>query len=180
MNEFPAGMKYYYLGTLGYYIAKTFEDMLMREKRNDFMEMVLHHTLTIELYVGSYMCNYMGVGSLVILALDWTQICVGLSRTFSETTYKKLTVTFGIGMWVTWMYFRMFVFPTVNYIGLGILPRKIPDYENKFDEKFVVNCLYWLNSGMMVLNIWWAYLITKVILRAFKGHDKDIVNKVEK
>lgn len=72
LNEFPPSMKYYYLGTLGYYISKTYEDMLMREKRNDFMEMVLHHTLTIELYVGSYMTNYMGVGSLVILTLDWT------------------------------------------------------------------------------------------------------------
>ena len=179
LNEYPPVMKYYYLGTLGYYIAKTFEDILMREKRNDFMEMVLHHTLTIELYVGSYMCNFMGVGSLVILALDWTQIFVGLSRGFTETKFKTATVTFGVGMWVTWIYFRLYVYPTVNYYGLYSLPREIPGFNMKHDEMFVVNSLFWLNSGMMVLNIWWAYLITKLIIRAAKGKDNDIVNKVE-
>ena len=82
-------------------------------------------------------------------------------------------------MWVTWIYFRLYVYPTVNYYGLYSLPREIPGFNMKHDEMFVVNSLFWLNSGMMVLNIWWAYLITKLIIRAAKGKDNDIVNKVE-
>jgi hypothetical protein len=145
LNEFPTIMKYYYLGTLGYYISKTFEDLLMRDRRADFVEMMLHHILTIELYVGSYMCNYMGIGSLIILCLDWTQISVGLSRGFSETKFFCLTITFGLTMWFTWMYFRLFVFPTVNYYGLYSLPRELADFYQKKDEKFVVDGLFWLN-----------------------------------
>jgi hypothetical protein len=114
-NEYPPGMKYYYLGTLGYYVGKTFEDMFMREKRNDFVEMLLHHILTIELYVGSYMTNHLAIGSLVILTLDWTSICVGFSRGLSETKYKAWTIGFGVGMFLTWIYFRIIVYPVVYY-----------------------------------------------------------------
>lgn len=176
LNEYPPGMKYFYLGTLGYYVSKTFEDMVMREKRNDFVEMLLHHVLTIELYVGSYIGNYLAVGSLVILTLDWTQICVAFSRGFSETKYKRLTISFGIGMWFTWIIFRIFVYPIVYYNGLFSLPREIAHFKTKIEEKFVVDCLFWLCNGMMVLNIWWAYLITNILIRAGKGEDKDIVN----
>ena len=181
LNEYPPGMKYYYLGTLGYYIAKTVEDLLMREKRNDFVEMVLHHILTIELYVGSYMCNYMGIGSLIILALDWTQIGVGLSRGFSETKFKFLTIIFGVFMWLAWIYFRLLVYPVITYYGSYALPREIPGFITKPDEMFVMNFLLCLNSGMMILNAWWAYQITLIVIKAaFKGQDRDIGNKVEK
>ena len=172
-------MRYYYLGTLGYYVSKTFEDVFMREKRNDFVEMMLHHVLTIELYVGSYITNYMGIGSLIILTLDCTQICIALSRSFSETKFKSLSITFGVGMWLTWMYFRVFIYPFIYYQGLWTLPRGIPGFFQKLDEKFVSDCLFWLCSGMHVLNIWWAFLITKILLKARKGSDSDIVNKVE-
>ena len=78
-------MRIYYLGTLGYYVSKTFADLFINEKRNDFVEMMLHHILTIELYVGSYMCGYMGVGSLIIISIDWTQIFISFARGFEGT-----------------------------------------------------------------------------------------------
>lgn len=158
-------MKYYYLGTLGYYISKTFEDMVLREKRNDFMEVLLHHVLTIELYVGSYMINELAVGSLIILILDWTGIFVGFSRAFSETKFKKLVFYFGVGMWVTWIYFRIIVYPVIFYEGGYKLPRMVPHFNERLDEKFVSDCLFYLNCGMQVLNLWWAVLITKIIIR---------------
>lgn len=82
-------------------------------------------------------------------------------------------------MWLTWIYFRLFVYPVINYEGLYVLPRLIPDFISKTDEQFVVNGLFWLNNGMMVLNIWWAILITNLIIKATKGHDKDTVNQIE-
>ena len=118
-------MKLYYLVTLGYYLNKTVEDLWHREKRNDFVEMMLHHLLTIELYVGGYMLNSMAVGSLVIISLDWTQIFIGFSRSFSETQYSKLTAFFGIGMWFSWIYFRMLVYPVVIYQGFYLLPKQL-------------------------------------------------------
>ena len=48
------------------------------------------------------------------------------------------------------------------------------------DEKFVVDGLFLLCSAMMLLNIWWAYLITMLIVRAiFKDSDKDFTNQVK-
>ena len=179
LNEFPDSMKYYFLCTLGYYISKSFEDLLMREKRNDIVEMLLHHILTIELYVGSYMCNYMAVGSLIILSLDWTQIFVGFSRGFTETKLKNFTTVSGFGMWFSWIYFRIFAYPMVYYYGFYYLPRQIPGFYSRKDEKFVVDGLFLLNSAMMILNIWWAYLITMIVVRKIKkGKDNDIVNTV--
>jgi hypothetical protein len=126
IHTFPTELKLYYLVTLGYYLDKTVQDLWHREKRNDFIEMMLHHLLTINLYVGGYMLNSMAIGSLVIISLDWTQIFIGFSRSFSETKFKKLTAFFGFGMWFSWMYFRMMVFPVVIYQGYYYLPRKIP------------------------------------------------------
>lgn len=180
LSEFPASMRYYYLCTLGYYVSKTFEDLFIGDKRNDFVEMLLHHILTIELYVGSYMTNYLAVGSLIILSLDWTQIFIGFSRAFSETKFKKITMFFGFSMWFTWIYFRCVVYPIVFYQGLYALPRQIPNFFKRLDEKFVADCLFGLCSGLHILNIWWGILITKIIIRAAtKGSTKDLVNNVE-
>ena len=48
------------------------------------------------------------------------------------------------------------------------------------DEKFVFDCLRGLCCGMHVLNVWWAYLISKIAVKfAIKGKEKDEGNNVE-
>jgi very-long-chain ceramide synthase len=159
IHPFPKDLKYYYLFTLGYYVNKSAEDLLHREKRNDFYEMMLHHVLTIELYVGSYMLNIVATGSLVVISLDWTNVFIGFSRAFTDTRYKLVVAVFGVSMLFAWYYFRLFVYPVVYYYGLYDMHREM-NVRMGQDERFVLDCLTGLCTAMQVLNIWWGWLIT--------------------
>jgi len=111
-------MKVYYLFSLGYHVmstAKHLYDSWYIMKR-DFLEMLLHHVLTLALYMLSYMINITKVGSLVMFLHDIADVPVAGLKALVETTSSKLTVVVGsIIMPGTWFYTRLWVFPQLIY-----------------------------------------------------------------
>ena len=120
LSIFPAGIKSYYMITMGYHVSRTFQQFFLYEKRNDFYEMILHHAVTVVLYTTSYMMNYIAVGTLVIYSLDQADVFVASSKAFSETPCKKLTYFTGVMMWVSWLYSRLICYPAVFYNGIFV------------------------------------------------------------
>ena len=182
IKDYPESVKYYYLVTLGYHVSKGIQDFFINDRRNDFAEMMLHHFLTYLLYFGSYMLNILPAGSLVIFYLDSTDVPVSFAKAFGETTYKNTAGFFGICMWVSWILNRLVFFPSVYYHAFYVLPSTIPGLSdpNRHNEKFAINWLLGLCSFLQILNVWWAMLITKMLLRfALKGKTNDIQNKID-
>ena len=80
-------------------------------RRNDFLEMLLHHTVTIYLLGFSYMFNVWETGTVVLFLHDSGEITVSLTRLFTETEYKKTTVGVFLSNTAIWFYARLIVFP---------------------------------------------------------------------
>ena len=73
LHMWPNNMKYYYLGTMGYHVYG-FIHHALEKKRNDFIEMLLHHFVTIFLYEFSYLCNFTVGGSIIMFMHDIADI----------------------------------------------------------------------------------------------------------
>jgi hypothetical protein len=52
--------------------------------------MLLHHIITVTLYVGGYMMNFLTMAMITVLCLDIADLFVSFARAVSETKYKIL------------------------------------------------------------------------------------------
>lgn len=114
VHHWPIGLRCYYLGTMGYHVHQLFQHA-MHPMRNDFIEMFLHHVVTLTLYSFSYMTNMTAAGSMIMYLHDWADVFAGLVRCFTETTILPISVFAAIGMTLSWFYTRILVFPFIIY-----------------------------------------------------------------
>lgn len=110
--KYPLGVKYYYLITLGYHLA-SFIEHAMSEARNDFVEMYLHHLLTIYLYSYSYLMHRTPEGAIIMHLHDFADVPTQLVRCFVETTFVPAAVFGAVSMLISWGYTRLYVFPFI-------------------------------------------------------------------
>jgi ceramide synthetase len=103
-------LKLYFLGTMGLHL----NSMVMHVKhkaRNDFMEMFLHHGVTLLLYGLSYYLNRIECGLIIMYLHDWADIPCSFVRCFSETVFSNITIISAVSMVILWFYSRLYVFP---------------------------------------------------------------------
>ena len=99
-TEFPCiktggyeeSLRMYYLVTLGYRVFKTYLLVyywLRNKHRSDFVEMILHHTLTIALYGFSFMIGWVKIGSIIMYCHDLVEPILNCSKLLVETKSNK-------------------------------------------------------------------------------------------
>ena len=107
-------MKMYFLVTLGYHAGGLIAHFIVA-RRSDFLEMALHHFLTLYLYGGCYMGNCLEGGGVIAFLHDIADITANLMKIMVETKYKNLTGCMFVGHMALWAYTRMYVFPIIIY-----------------------------------------------------------------
>jgi hypothetical protein len=83
--------------------------------RGDFNEMFVHHIATNLLVLGSSICHFTRVGSMVFLVHDVSDIPVDLSKLANFMKWKTTTVVCFLTMAVTWLYTRLYILPFVIF-----------------------------------------------------------------
>ena len=89
--------------------------LLFRKHTSDFWEMNLHHLITITLYGGMIMQNFIRCGVVVSFLHCLSDIGTAGSRVFSHTVYKQCTRVSFILCTVCWFIFRNRCIPQVCY-----------------------------------------------------------------
>ena len=149
--------------------------MLINERRNDFVEMMLHHVLTIVLYTAGYLINCVELGILVVYVHDWADMFGHFGKCFSETDFKAIQYLNAVTMWLGWLISRLIMFPITVYTGIFIVPPSKIEVWSGSDEELILNILGYFCLILYMLNIWWFYLITKMIYRFYTvGSTKDL------
>lgn len=88
---------------------------LFGPKKNDFMEMALHHLCAIYLYGGCYIVNGWEMGQTIAFLHDIADIFVNLAKFFTESRSKPLSLTFALCMISSWLYTRVLLLPKIIY-----------------------------------------------------------------
>lgn len=84
---------------------------MVETKRNDFVEMGLHHIVAIYLFGGLYFFNLWEPGSTIAFLHDIADIFVGMSKTLGETKYTNLTGFVFVLNMIVWFWTRLIVLP---------------------------------------------------------------------
>jgi hypothetical protein len=101
---------WYYMLSLSFYWAllfSVFEDI----KRKDFLEMMIHHIITILLLVLSWTCNLVRVGTLVLVIHDCADIFLESAKMMKYIKWQRTCdILFGI-FTLTWIGTRLVMYP---------------------------------------------------------------------
>ena len=161
--NWPAGLRVYYMSTMGYHLHMLLHHM-MDHVRHDYMEMMLHHLVTLFLYGFSYLTNMTLSGAAVVYLHDIADVFTQYVRCFCETTFETATIFSVVGMTITWFYTRILVLPFVIYkvcFAIGDIYHGRNFYSLSFFSVHL--CI------LYVLHIYWFGLLLRALSKFLSG-----------
>lgn len=133
-NYFPSqtltwDIKFYYVFQLSCYWSLLFSQFV-DVKRKDFLEMFVHHLITILLIVFSYTCNLIRGGSLVLIVHDGADVFMEAAKIFKYIRHQRACdVCFGL-FFLVWTATRLVVLPgyLIKKYALHFSPNTVSIY----------------------------------------------------
>ncbi|CAL1526690.1 unnamed protein product [Lymnaea stagnalis] len=146
-----------YLLELSFYWSLLFAIFFQRDyQKKDKKEMVVHHLVTILLIYFSWACNFVRVGSLVLIVHDFADPWLNIAKMAKYTKHQTTCEIFFAMFILTWIISRIFIYPLWVLNASAV---EIHDYVTTFPA-------YWFFNGLLfvlqLLHIMWTYLILSI------------------
>lgn len=100
----------FYIIKFSYHFFECLLATLFHRKRYDFSENFIHHILTIVLICYSYCTNVIPIGAVIMLIMDSSDIFVSFFKLTVDVS-PRLQFAMFVGMFVSWIYLRMWFYP---------------------------------------------------------------------
>lgn len=156
-------MKEYFMIQLGYHFS-SFLLLFVGKIRNDFMEMLLHHSITVFLLGLAYLMNYWPISLMILFTHDVSDAFVCLVRVFVDTRHSVITFFCYVMLMVSWVYTRLIIFP------FDLI--RVSCYQNpKKEEIYGLGILGAMAHALIFLHVYWFILLCQMGYR-FIVHKK--------
>jgi hypothetical protein len=170
--DMPLDLITLFMGSLGYHLHSTIYHCFFVERRGDFGEMLLHHTLTLWLMVLSYIDGYSRIGLLIVFLNDVPDIFVYLTKSLGDTIFLKSSIAAYVGLLFSYGYFRLVVFP------VSLLPSLL--YESNFSPLGRYLYIGFLCCLTLLHAHWFLLLVRIGVNLATTGSRRDITVERQK
>ncbi|KAG7096857.1 hypothetical protein E1B28_004265 [Marasmius oreades] len=172
-------LKRYYLTQMSYWAQQLLVLVLGLEKpRKDFRELVAHHLVTIWLVGWSYLVNLTLIGNAVYMSMDIPDAFLASSKVLNYIQWTNAkVVTFAIFV-VVWTYFRHLL----NFKILWSVWYEydlVPETSRQWVWKQGTYLNWWMRYQvflplllLQLLNLFWYYLILRILVRAIAAPTK--------
>lgn len=147
----------YLLITMGYHLGG-FITHFFHERKNDFVEMALHHIVAIYLFGGCYLCNVWACGSVIAFLHDIADITTNLVKMLAESKFGNATAVSFVSHMFIWFYTRNCILPWMIYCLLFVF-----DWVSFFDEPIVRPFFCYLLGCMFMLHCYWFSMFVRML-----------------
>lgn len=146
-------IRFYYLIDLAYHLNNTYHHLTSKPK-NDFYEMICHHTASVMLITVSYMSGFTHIGVHVLFITDNSDTFVGLIWLIMDCAKSYYVLIVYLVMMFSWIYLWIYVYCvdilTHSFFGVKGAHNSSPKLYN------LLVGLLWV---LIILNIYWAILL---------------------
>ncbi|KAF4828725.1 Sphingosine N-acyltransferase-like protein FUM18 [Colletotrichum tropicale] len=123
-RELDGLMKIYILAQWAYW-AQQVISVNIEEKRKDYVEMLVHHAITLSLIAASYAYHQTRVGHLILVLMDVIELIFPLAKCLKYIGFKKVCdVVFGVFLFV-WVFTRHVFYLMVCWSVYYDLPKAV-------------------------------------------------------
>ena len=155
----------------GYHIIHFFIHVFNPNRRNDFIEMALHHLVTVYLLIGQYLMNLLAIGSGILFLHDLSDIFVCIVKLAGETEYDALAALCMIVHMIVWAHTRLITFGYTIY-QLATSDAVIGTYAKSIFV-YLLCCLFLLHC------FWFTLFVRMIYSFATEGVVEDIQQATE-
>lgn len=169
----PWSIQVYYSLQVGYYMQALFCVLWRERGKSDFWIMVAHHCVTLTLLAGSLLYRAHRIGSAVLLCHDVNDAFLEVAKSARYVRRERIS-EFAFGVFaISWVATRLYLLP-VHIIARGSWRAyEVRDVEARFGGPWGALCVWWffnaLLSSLVVMHIYWACLIFRIIARKLDG-----------
>lgn len=108
---------YFYLLQLAIWTATAIHHRFFDDRKKDYVVMYVHHLATLFMVMTSYSAGYLRIGLLVLYVHDISDIFIDLLKlanlvNFSGPSCFFVTEIIFIATLISWVYWRLFLFPS--------------------------------------------------------------------
>ncbi|KAK6759212.1 hypothetical protein RB195_021061 [Necator americanus] len=172
---------WYYIIEASFYWALFIGTLCVDVRRADFIQMMLHHAITIVLLYLSWSMNMVRVGILVLFVHDAADIIIETAKIVRYANWQiTLNVLFVIFI-VVWTATRLVYYPFWIMRSIWFdAPELIQSsyrWVNLLQRPLVPRLLMVMLSSLLVLHIFWTYVILKVAYKSMQGGELDDVRE---
>ena len=121
--------------------------------------MLLHHTVTICLFAGSYLYNCLECAAVLAFLHDIADVAICLSKIFMETNMKCLKGSIFVLNMTVWFYTRCFLYPYFLYQMSSFVP--------DMGQGIVTPIFFYLLICLFILHWYWFYVFVVIFLKFF-------------
>lgn len=146
------------------------------------MEMMLHHTVTIYLLVGSYLYNVWECGAIISFIHDASDIFAHFTKAIGQTTLDIITIPAFIMMMGVWFYLRNIMLPFCIYHSWHQgMKQHLFEHEGLFGYSVTLPIYCYLLSLLVILHYYWFSMFCQMIYKAIsEGDTEDRQNDMSK
>lgn len=172
--KYPMVYNVFYIFQLAIWIWTAFSCKWLESRRKDYVEMMVHHIVTILLLFGSFLGKCVPIGMVVLFVHDASDVVLDLMKIANyfklENAHGYFTVEicFFLNTFVAWPFFRLYYFPIkVIYEGawLGYTSECRGEEETRADQCLNMPFCVEGNSLLSVLAVlhwWWFFLMLRI------------------
>lgn len=163
---------FYYNYNLAFALFDTYI-LISYPSQSDFLLMILHHIVTLNLVVFSFLTNFSNIGSIVYFVFYSGDILSMVVRILIHLNIPEIISCYlTFAFLIVFTYTRLFVFGDVLYRTYGF----VLFYDYNIYSVYLCCFL----GVLMVLNIIWIVLITKKVYLFLKTGDVEEIYKIKK
>ena len=156
-HEKPKYFDLFYLFCFGYYLCDFICLLISKDKSNEFILMILHHTCTSGLILLSYLSNFTNIGSLILFIQCVSDIPNHLTKILLRTDIPYIfIVPVGVSFVFTYWYYRIFVHCQILYTIYHYATWKWT-----YIETFLTAFLFVL----LVMQIYWSSIMLFILIK---------------
>jgi hypothetical protein len=154
---------------MGYFVEDFVNHLVFKERSSDFWEMNLHHCITLTLFGGMILQNFISLGVVVSYLHSLSDISTAGSRVLSQTVYKKPTLILFMFCIISWIFFRNICLPLVCYECWVN-----SDYPAELAEFYIApKMLTTLLTVLCFMHVYWLILFLNILIKGIKTGDNE-------
>ncbi|KAK7081271.1 Ceramide synthase 5 [Halocaridina rubra] len=158
-----ADVWWYYMLCLAYYWASTFMHIFSTGgKMSGSTQMLFHHFFTILLMVFSWACNFVRIGTLVLMVHECVDVPLLSAKMYKYAGFEAPTDALFTVFFIMWIYTRCYLYPFWIMHSVFIEATNIMGIPSVVLFKLLL-------IGLLILNIVWTVLIFGIIIKKYTG-----------
>lgn len=178
-------LQMYYVIQLSLWIWTGISCKWLEERRKDYLEMMVHHVLTVCLVLRSLISNELPIGLMVLACHDISDIFLDLMKMANYLKvegahgYYVTEICFVLNTYVSWPYLRLYVFPLHIIWGTRYLYVEMCGVNGTFPDHASAQYGQYMLMALALLHCFWFYLLNRIAYKLVMGNDANKVGDEE-